>query len=269
MGDDLEPKDFKEKIIKKIVDDMKLDKKIVKEIEFKNDQIRSLFSYNSKYQNYSVPSNKDEPVETDIENSKKYNPKLGVYDFNLLINKVNENAKFLEILTEAERKKQSEKQSATLFNLIGDIITKMKINSKSQLTDGQINEIVDTVIKTNKTSAITARKMIFSYLNASRSTTFYDTLIEHGVKDCRKRLLWLVVVPYFNIKFKNDKKMIEDAVYSWLLKSNVTQSGFWHYRTEIKSLIERIQPGVRPTSINSLLSRLGYNMEDLKNLINS
>jgi len=253
LGDYLDVKNFKEDVINKIVKEVQYDKDLVKDVEIKSDQIRSLFSYNRKYNNYSIPSEINQPVEIDLERSKTYT-KFN-FDFNKAVNITIDSSLFASKIEMAEIKKQKTSKFRQVADIIDKAIDAIKPTDKENMTDDELKKLIDLVRpKVNATPVyiINVAKAIIKY---KKSITIYDELFNRGVKDGRKRLLIYVIIPYLNIKFNGDKEKMESEAYEWLKRSNVSESDLFKYKNEIKSLISNIAPGVRPTSIQSLLSR--------------
>ena len=80
--------------------------------------------------------------------------------------------------------------------------------------------------------------------------------------DGKKRLLFLVIIPYLNIKTNGNHAEMEKLAIKWLEKSGVSDNGIFTYMSEIKSSINNISPGVRPTSIDNLMIRFGCTKEE-------
>jgi len=261
LGDYLDIKNFQEDVINKIINEVSYDKDSVKDVEIKHDQIRSLFSYNRKYNNYSIPAEINQPVEIDIERSKTYS-KFN-FDFNKAVNLAIESSLFADKIMKAEIKKQKTSKFRQVADVIDKAIDAIKPTDKENMTDDELKKLIDLVrphVKATPVYIISVAKAIVKY---KKSITIYDDLFNRGVKDGRKRLLIYVIIPYLNIKYNGDKEKMEAEAYEWLKRSNVSEGELYKYRNEIKSLISNIAPGVRPTSIQSLLSRFNVDKETL------
>ena len=90
-----------------------------------------------------------------------------------------------------------------------------------------------------------------------KNSSFYDLLYEKGVIDGRKRLLFLVIIPYLDIKTNDNHPEMEALAINWLKKSGVSDNQIFGYMSEIKSAVNNMTPGIRPTSIDNLLIRFG------------
>jgi len=259
LGDYLDIKNFQEDVINKIINEVSYDKDSVKDVEIKHDQIRSLFSYNRKYNNYSIPAEINQPVEIDIERSKTYS-KFN-FDFNKAVNVAIESSLFADKIMKAEIKKQKTSKFRQVADVIDKAIDAIKPTDKENMTDDELKKLIDLVrphVNATPVYIINVAKAIVKY---KKSITIYDDLFNNGVKDGRKRLLIYVIIPYLNIKYNGDKEKMEAEAYEWLKRSNVSEGDLYKYRNEIKSLISNIAPGVRPTSIQSLLSRFNVDKE--------
>jgi len=259
LGDYLDVKNFQEDIINKIISEVSYDRDSVKDVEIKHDQIRSLFSYNRKYDNYSVPAEINQPVEIDLERSKTYS-KFN-FDFNKAVNVAIESSLFADKIVKAEIKKQKTSKFRQVADVIDKAIDAIKPTDKENMTDDELKKLIDLVrphVDATPTYIINVAKAIVKY---KKSISVYDEVFNRGVKDGRKRLLIYVIVPYLNIKYNGDKEKMEAEAYEWLRRSNVSEGDLYKYRNEIKSLISNIAPGVRPTSLQSLLARFNVDKE--------
>jgi len=259
LGDYLDVKNFQEDIINKIISEVSYDRDSVKDVEIKHDQIRSLFSYNRKYDNYSVPAEINQPVEIDLERSKTYS-KFN-FDFNKAVNVAIESSLFADKIVKAEIKKQKTSKFRQVADVIDKAIDAIKPTDKENMTDDELKKLIDLVrphVDATPTYIINVAKAIVKY---KKSISVYDEVFNKGVKDGRKRLLIYVIVPYLNIKYNGDKEKMEAEAYEWLRRSNVSEGDLYKYRNEIKSLISNIAPGVRPTSLQSLLARFNVDKE--------
>jgi len=259
LGDYLDIKNFQEDIINKIISEVSYDRDSVKDVEIKHDQIRSLFSYNRKYDNYSVPAEINQPVEIDLERSKTYS-KFN-FDFNKAVNVAIESSLFADKIVKAEIKKQKTSKFRQVADVIDKAIDAIKPTDKENMTDDELKKLIDLVrphVDATPTYIINVAKAIVKY---KKSISVYDEVFNRGVKDGRKRLLIYVIVPYLNIKYNGDKEKMEAEAYEWLRRSNVSEGDLYKYRNEIKSLISNIAPGVRPTSLQSLLARFNVDKE--------
>ena len=232
----------------------------MKDIEIKHDQIRSLFSYNSKYKNYSVPSELTQPVEMDVKRSTTYEP-INI-DFNSLINESIINDGLISKITKAEEKKQASNKFREVATLVNQVLTRLDLSSKKNLTDSELGKIVYEIKPKTKSSPNYIIFVAKSILKYKKSITIYDTLINMGVNDGRKRLLIYVVIPYLNIKYNNNKNEMEKEAYAWLTRSGVSESDHYRYRNEINSLLNNIKPEIRPISIQSLLARFDETFDE-------
>jgi len=259
LGDYLDVKNFQEDIINKIISEVSYDRDSVKDVEIKHDQIRSLFSYNRKYDNYSVPAEINYPVEIDLERSKTYS-KFN-FDFNKAVNVAIESSLFADKIVKAEIKKQKTSKFRQVADVIDKAVDAIKPADKENMTDDELKKLIDLVrphVDATPAYIINVAKAIVKY---KKSISVYDEVFNKGVKDGRKRLLIYVIVPYLNIKYNGDKEKMEAEAYEWLRRSNVGEGDLYKYRNEIKSLISNIAPGVRPTSLQSLLARFNVDKE--------
>ena len=268
LGDYLDIKSFQDDIIVKILNEVSYDKNSVKDVEVKHDQIRSLFSYNRKYNNYSVPAEINQPVEIDIERSKTYS-KFN-FDFNKAVNMSIENSLFAEKVVKAETKKQKTSKFKEVANIVDQAIDAIKPADRENMTDDELKKLIDLVrprVNATPVYILNVAKAIVKY---KKSISVYDEIFNKGVKDGRKRLLIYVIIPYLNIKFNGNKEKMEEEAYNWLRRSNVSEGDLYKYRNEIKSLIANIVPGVRPTSFQSLLARFNVDKDTfMKEYVNS
>jgi hypothetical protein len=259
LGDYLDIKNFKEDVINKILNEVSYDKTLVKDVEIKHDQIRSLFSYNRKYKNYSVPADINQPVEIDLERSTVYS-KFN-FDFNKAVNVVIESSLFADKVVKAEIKKQKTSKFKQVADIVEQAINAIMPNDKENLTDDEIKKLINLVrprVNATPVYIISVAKAITKY---KKSIGLYDEIFNKGVKDGRKRLLIYVIIPYLNIKYNGNKEKMEEEAYNWLKRSNVNEGELYKYRNEINSLIANIIPGVRPTSVQSLLSRFNIDKD--------
>jgi len=259
LGDYLDIKSFQDDIVMKILNEVSYDKSLIKDVEVKHDQIRSLFSYNRKYNNYSVPAEINQPVEIDIERSKTYS-KFN-FDFNKAVNMSIENSLFAEKVVKAETKKQKTSKFKEVADIVDQAIDAIKPADRENMTDDELKKLIDLVrprVNATPVYILNVAKAIVKY---KKSISVYDEIFNKGVKDGRKRLLIYVIIPYLNIKFNGNKEKMEEEAYNWLRRSNVSEGDLYKYRNEIKSLIANIVPGVRPTSFQSLLSRFNVDKD--------
>ena len=262
LGDYLDIKDFQTSVIAKIVKQANVNKSEIKEIEIKHDQIRSLFTYNSKYGNYSVPSEPNQPVEIDLKASKEYTK------FNFAFeNAVNtEISDYLAIeIAKAEAKKQENNKYREISSYVEEAIETLNMRDKDSLTDNEIIEIETLVKQKVKASQQTIRSIISNNIKFRKSLSIYDDIFNKGAKDGRKRLLIFVIIPYLNIKFNGDRKVMEEEAYNWLKRSRINESDIYKYKNIINALINNISTGVRPTSLQSLLSRFDVTKDEFTN----
>jgi hypothetical protein len=259
LGDYLDIKNFKEDVINKILNEVSYDKSLVKDVEVKHDQIRSLFSYNRKYKNYSVPAEINQPVEIDLERSTAY-LKFN-FDFNKAVNILIESSLFADKIVKAEIKKQKTSKFKQVADVVEQAIDAIMPNDKENLTDDEIKKLITLVrprVNATPVYIISVAKAIAKY---KKSISLYDEIFNRGVKDGRKRLLIYVIIPYLNIKYNGNKEKMEEEAYNWLKRSNVNEGELYKYRNEINSLIANIISGVRPTSVQSLLSRFNIDKD--------
>ncbi len=259
LGDYLDVKDFQSSIIEKIIKNADVDKSYVKEIEIKHDQIRSLFSYNSKYGNYSVPSEPNQPVEIDLKASREYTKFNFVFE-NAVNMKISDSLA-LEI-TKAEAKKQANNKYMETSKLVDEALNALNLYGVENPTEDDIRKVINLVKPRVKASPQVIHNIALNLLKFHKSLTLYDEIYKRGVKDGRKRLLIFVIIPYLNIKFNGDKKKMEDEAYAWLKRSGIPESNLYQYRNIINALINNIVPGVKPTSIQSLLSRFDVSKDE-------
>jgi len=268
LGDYLDIKSFQDDIVMKILNEVSYDKSLIKDVEVKHDQIRSLFSYNRKYNNYSVPAEINQPVEIDIERSKTYS-KFN-FDFNKAVNMSIENSLFAEKVVKAETKKQKTSKFKEVADIVDQAIDAIKPVDRENMTDDELKKLIDLVrprVNATPVYILNVAKAIVKY---KKSISVYDEIFNRGVKDGRKRLLIYVIIPYLNIKFNGNKEKMEEEAYNWLRRSNVSEGNLYKYRNEIKSLIANIVPGVRPTSFQSLLSRFNVDKDTfMKEYVNA
>jgi len=268
LGDYLDIKSFQDDIVMRILNEVSYDKSSVKDVEVKHDQIRSLFSYNRKYNNYSVPAEMNQPVEIDIERSKTYS-KFN-FDFNKAVNMSIENSLFAEKVVKAETKKQKTSKFKEVADIVDQAIDAIKPADRENMTDDELKKLIDLVrprVNATPVYILNVAKAIVKY---KKSISVYDEIFNRGVKDGRKRLLIYVIIPYLNIKFNGNKEKMEEEAYNWLRRSNVSEGNLYKYRNEIKSLIANIVPGVRPTSFQSLLSRFNVDKDTfMKEYVNA
>jgi len=268
LGDYLDIKSFQDDIVIKILNEVPYDKSLIKDVEVKHDQIRSLFSYNRKYNNYSVPAEINQPVEIDIERSKTYS-KFN-FDFNKAVNMSIENSLFAEKVVKAETKKQKTSKFKEVADMVDQAIDAIKPADRENMTDDELKKLIDLVrprVNATPVYILNVAKAIVKY---KKSISVYDEIFNKGVKDGRKRLLIYVIIPYLNIKFNGNKEKMEEEAYNWLRRSNVSEGDLYKYRNEIKSLIANIVPGVRPTSFQSLLSRFNVDKDTfMKEYVNA
>lgn len=268
---EIDQKDIKKiiaMIIKQMEKDKLIDKDSVKEIEIKDDKIRAIFSYNSKYGNYSIPVSFESSVKEDLENSKIYTKKDEL-NYNEIVNTSLENKNFSLMTRDIEIKKESTKKFLKLYLIVEKAIKELNINTKEIKSlyafeqSEDFNRIIDYVMQTaNEKSKAEIKKAIEIYINMEKSMGFYDKIYEYGVKDGKKRLLFLVIIPYLNIKTNGNHAEMEKLAIKWLEKSGVSDNGIFTYMSEIKSSINNISPGVRPTSIDNLMIRFGCTKEE-------
>ncbi|MEM4114505.1 MAG: hypothetical protein QXP59_00610, partial [Saccharolobus sp.] len=270
LTETLEQKDIKKifgQIIKELEKTKEIDKEDIKEIEIKDDKIRALYSYNSKYDNYSVPVETYDSAQKDMEASKIYS-KYEI-DYNKLVNTNLDSVKFSDMVRELEIKKESNKKFIKILGYIEGAFAKYNINPKTlkiynkTLEDKEIESNIISYVKEkmsiNNISEIKAA--IYYYIVTEKALNFYDRLFKNGVKDGRKRLLYLVIIPYLNVKLKGNKTEMEQQAIDWLKRSNITDNELYKYMPEIKSSINAMTPGIRPTSVESLLIRFGCTKE--------
>ncbi|MEM3860043.1 MAG: hypothetical protein QW478_11690 [Candidatus Micrarchaeaceae archaeon] len=270
LSEALEHKDIKKifvQIIKELEKTKEIDKEDIKEIEIKDDKIRALYSYNSKYGNYSVPVETYDSAKKDMEASKIYS-KYEI-DYNKLVNTVLENLSFSSMIREIEIKKESNKKFVKLLGYIEEAFAKYNINPKTlkvynkNLEDKEIEGNIIRYVKEKMdiTNISEIKTAIYYYMVTEKSLSFYDKLFKNGVKDGRKRLLYLVIIPYLNVKLKGNKTEMEKQAIDWLKRSNITENELYRYMPELKSSINAMTPGIRPTSVESLLIRFGCTKE--------
>ncbi len=256
------------KIIGKIIKTLKIDKSLVKEIEIKGDNIRALYSYNSKYGNYSILAGSGSAKE-DLENSKKYIKED--LDFNELINTKINNVDFDAFLEEMRQGKEKQKVFITNMKEIEKAFTDLGINPKKVVVSSsgfglENKKIENDILKylKEKTSIKNIQKgmrYISYYVNNEKNLSFYDKILERGVKDGRKRLLFLVIAPLLSLKI-NDKEKVKEEIEKWLIRSGVKENELYDYQSEIKSLLDNMEKGIKPTSIDSLLLRFGLSSKE-------
>lgn len=270
LTETLEQKDIKKifgQIIKELEKTKEIDKEDIKEIEIKDDKIRALYSYNSKYGNYSVPVETYDSAQKDMEASKIYS-KYEI-DYNKLVNTNLDSVKFSDMVRELEIKKESNKKFIKILGYIEGAFAKYNINPKTlkiynkTLENKEIESNIISYVKEkmniNNISEIKAA--IYYYIVTEKALNFYDRLFKNGVKDGRKRLLYLVIIPYLNVKLKGNKTEMEQQAIDWLKRSNITDNELYKYMPEIKSSVNAMTPGIRPTSVESLLIRFGCTKE--------
>jgi hypothetical protein len=267
---DFEKKDIKKlitMIIRQAEKDELIDKSSVKEIEIKDDKIRAVFSYNSKYGNYSIPVNFDSSAKEDDENSRKY-AKTDI-NYNELVNNSVENKNLSFMFRDIEVKKENSKKFLAILLSVEKAINSLKLDVKKITVNYDFEqskefEKIAEYVKENTTEKRKdeIKKAIETYINLEKSMSFYDKIYEYGVRDGRKRLLFLVVIPYLNIKTNGNHAEMESLAKNWLKKSGVSENGIYNYLSEIKSAINNIVPGIRPTSIDNLLIRFGCTREE-------
>jgi hypothetical protein len=270
LTDEIEQKDIKKlilSIIKQAEKEKIIDKTAVKEIEIKDDKIRAIFSYNSKYGNYSIPVEFNSSIKEDVEKSRTY-VKQSI-DYNELVNTSLENKNLSLLFRDIEVKKENSKKFLTLFLAVEKGIKELSIDSKTIKTDYNFEnsktfEKLADYIKANTKEKSNAeiKRAIELYINMEKSMSFYDKIYEYGVTDGRKRLLYLVIIPYLNIKTKGNAEEMERLAINWLKKSGVTENEIFGYMSEIRSSINNISPGVRPTSIDNLMIRFSCTKEE-------
>jgi hypothetical protein len=250
------------KVIKSIIKETKLDKSIVKDVEIKGDKIRSLYSYNSKYGNYSILTDATIPAKEDIKRAKEYNKQE--LDFNNLITMKITNKNTLDEIEMQKQKNEKQKQFIDNLLLVGKAFEKLGINPKTvfdQKTGDVFPEIktkvVDKLIEMTNKKPKEINEYILYFVKTEKNMGFYDKIVERGVKDGRKRLLFLVVGPYLALKYPGNKEKIKEELEKWLQKSGVSSNDLYSYSAEINSLVNGMEIGVRPTSIDSLLIRFG------------
>ena len=279
ITDDFDKKDIKKvitNVIKQMEKDGTIDKDSVKEIEIKDDKIRALYSYNSKYGNYSIPTDAEKTAKEDLEDSRKYIKQEDV-DYSALVIKALKNENLSGILRDIETQKEKSKKQLNLILTVEKGIKELGINIKQIKSIEEFsktpdyNKIADYVKQnTNEKSLSTIRNAIGSYISMEKSMSFYDKIYEYGAKDGRKRLLFLVIIPYLNIKTNGNKAEMEKLATEWLKKSGVSDNGIFFYMSEMKSSINNMVAGIRPTSIDSLLMRFGCSRDEfLREYINS
>ncbi len=279
ITDDFDKKDIKKvitNVIKQMEKDGTIDKDSVKEIEIKDDKIRAMYSYNSKYGNYSIPTDAEKTSKEDLENSRKYLKQEDV-DYSALVIKALKNENLSGILRDIETQKEKSKKQLNLILTVEKGIKELGINIKQIKSIEEFsktpdyNKIADYVKQnTNEKSLSTIRNVIGSYISMEKSMSFYDKIYEYGAKDGRKRLLFLVIIPYLNIKTNGNKAEMEKLATEWLKKSGVSDNGIFFYMSEMKSSINNMVAGIRPTSIDSLLMRFGCSRDEfLREYINS
>lgn len=259
LGDYLDVKDFQNSIIEKLIKQSGVSKENIKEIEIKHDQIRSLFTYNSKYGNYSVPSEPNQPVEIDLKASKEYRKFNFVFE-----NAVNTSiTNFLAVeIAKAETKKQANMKYKETSNFVDEALNALSLYSVEKPTEDDIRNVIDLVKPKVKSSPQTIHDIALNLIKFHKSLSIYDEIFTKGIKDGRKRLLIFVIIPYLNIKYNGDKKKMEEEAYNWLKRSNVRENELYTYRNVINALINNISPGVRPTSLQSLLSRFDVSKDE-------
>ena len=262
LGDYLDVKDFQSSIIEKMIKQSNIEKSDVKDVEIKHDQIRSLFTYNSKYGNYSVPSSPNQPVEIDIKASKEYTKFNFVFE--KAVNTSISNSLAIEV-AKAESKKQANNKYKQTSNYVDEALNVLNLYNAEKPTEDDIRKVMDLVKPRVKSSPQTIHDIALNLIKFHKSLTLYDDIFRMGVKDGRKRLLIFVIIPYLNIKFNGDKKKMEDEAYNWLRRSNVKEDELYKYKNVINALINNIVSGVRPTSIQSLLSRFDVSRSEFIN----
>jgi len=172
-----------------------------------------------------------------------------------------ESSLFADKIVKAEIKKQKTSKFRQVADVIDKAIDAIKPTDKENMTDDELKKLIDLVrphVDATPAYIINVAKAIVKY---KKSISVYDEVFNKGVKDGRKRLLIYVIVPYLNIKYNGDKEKMEAEAYEWLRRSNVSEGDLYKYRNEIKSLISNIAPGVRPTSLQSLLARFNVDKE--------
>ncbi len=262
LGDYLDIKDFQSEIIEKIVKSANVDKSLVKDIEIKHDQIRSLFSYNAKYGNYSVPAEINQPVEIDIKASREYKKFNFVFE-----NAVNSQINYqlaLDII-KADAKKQSTARYKETSSYVDEALNALNLYTAEKVTEDDLRKVIDLVKPKVKSSTQTIHDIALNLLKYHKSLSLYDMIFQKGVKDGRKRLLIFVIIPYLNVKYNGDKTKMEEEAYNWLRRSHVSEESLYEYRNIINALINNITPGVKPTSVQSLLSRFDVSREEFIN----
>lgn len=259
LGDYLDVKDFQISVVSKMIKQAGIDKNDVKDVEVKHDQIRSLFTYNSKYGNYSVPSEPNQPVEIDLKASKEYTKFNFVFENAVNINISDQLA--MEVV-KAESKKQANMKYRETSNFVDEALNALNLYGTDKPTEDDIRKVIDLVKPKVKSSPQAIHDIAFNLIKYRKSLTLYDEVYAKGVKDGRKRLLIFVIIPYLNIKFNGDKKKMEEEAYNWLRRSGISEDDLYKYRNVINALINNIIPGVRPTSVQSLLSRFDVSRDD-------
>lgn len=224
----------------------------VKDIEVKKDAIRSLFSYNSKYGNYSVPTTKETPVEDDIKNSKEEK------DFELDYNSiVNEDGKSIEkaFISYSEKERINEEKRRKYLEIylkIDNIVSENNIDSK----DITINEAKTSFVPNKEISLIFSEmkeaypklseeeiyNYLLNYFKNKQNMSFYDEILNKGVKDGIKRLIYSVVVPMIYIKNKDKtKKELIEFVKNWIAdKCNINRVNLYKYNSIIESSVKSV-----------------------------
>jgi uncharacterized protein YfkK (UPF0435 family) len=204
----------------------------------------------------------NQPVEIDIKASREYKKFNFVFE-NAVNNSIND--KLALDIVKAEVRKQNATRYKETSSYVEEALNALNLYTAEKVTEDDLQNVIKLVKPKVKSSPQTIHDIAVNLLKYRKSLSLYDAIYQKGVKDGRKRLLIFVIIPYLNIKFNGDKNKMEEEAYNWLRRSHVSEENLYEYRNIINALINNIVPGVKPTSIQSLLSRFDVSRDEFIN----